>query len=186
MKFKVHDIDSAPEPSRPVMEGAKKKYGFVPNLIGVFATSPAAAEAYTAIEKALEKAALDPVEQQLVMLTVSAENDCEYCVAAHSKIAQGADMPEDVLEALREESEIPDRKLQALASFTRSLMKNRGWIPDDDLEAFADAGYSERHVLDVIAILAMKTLSNYTNHIAETPLDDAFSNQEWHPKKDAA
>ncbi len=25
----------------------------------------------------------------------------------------------------------------------------------------------------------MKTLSNYTNHIAETPLDPAFASQRW-------
>lgn len=186
MEFKLHTIDSAPNRSHPVMEGAKKKFGFVPNLTRVFATSPAAAEAYTAIEKALEKAALSPVEQQLVMLTVSAQNGCEYCVAAHSKIADSVDMPKDVLEALRDESEIPDSRLQALATFTRSMLRNRGWVPDEDLEAFAEAGYSERHVLDVITILAMKTLSNYTNHIAETPLDDAFHDQEWQPKKDAA
>jgi len=186
MKFDVHDTESAPAESRPVMEAVEQKYGFLPNLIGVLATSPAAAEAYTSIDKALGKAALDPIEQQVVFLTVSAKNGCDYCVAAHSTIAMGAKMPDEVLSALRDGDEIPDSKLQVLARFAVAMRDHQGWVPDNELRAFADAGYSERHVLDVIAILAMKTLSNYSNHLAGTPLDEAFSDQAWDGGRHAA
>jgi len=186
MKLPVLDRNSAPEESRPIMDAVADQYGFVPNLIGVFAHSPAAAEAYTAIGKSLEKAALDPVEQQVVFLTVSAENGCGYCVAAHSTLAKGVSMPNEVLKALRNGDEIPDTKLKALSRFTAALHEHRGWVPDSELEAFRDAGYGERQLLDVVTILAMKTLSNYTNHIAGTPLDDAFADQAWDGEKNAA
>jgi uncharacterized peroxidase-related enzyme len=179
LKFDVHTIGTAPEQSRPTLEGVKQAYGFVPNLFGVFAESPAAAEAYAAIGKALQKAGLTAVEQQVVFLSVSTENACKYCVAAHSTVAKGAKMPDEVLTALREQKEIPDAHLQALSAFTRAVMRSGGWVPEDALQAFLDAGFERRNVLDVLTIIAMKTLSNYTNHIAETPLDDAFAGQAW-------
>jgi uncharacterized peroxidase-related enzyme len=179
LKFDVHNLDTAPEQSRPTLEGVKQAYGFVPNLFGVFAESPAAAEAYAAIGKALQKAGLSAVEQQVVFLSVSAQNACNYCVAAHSTLAKGAKMPDEVLAALRERKAVPDARLQALSVFTQTVMSSSGWVPEKALQAFSDAGFERRHVLDVLTILAMKTLSNYTNHIAETPLDDAFADQAW-------
>jgi uncharacterized peroxidase-related enzyme len=179
VKFDVYTIENAPEQSRATLEGVKQAYGFVPKLFGVFAESPAAAQAYAAIGKALEKAGLTAIEQQVVFLSVSAENACKYCVAAHSTIAKGVKMPDDVLAALRGQEELPDARLQTLSEFTRAVISNRGWVPDENLQAFLDAGFERRHVLDVLTIIAMKTLSNYTNHIAETPLDDAFSAQAW-------
>lgn len=179
MKFEIYDIDTAPEESVPVLQGVKDAYGFVPNLFGALAESPAAAAAYAALGKALEKAALGPVEQQVVFLAISAENGCEYCMAAHSTLAKGARMPADVLAALRRGQRLPDRRLQALAAFTRALHERRGWVTEPELQAFSEAGYARRHILDVITIVAMKTLSNYANHIAEPPLDPPFADQAW-------
>lgn len=179
MKFEVHDLQTAPEKSRPLLEGTQKKFGFIPNLHAVFATSPAALEAYGAIAKALDNAALDAVEQQVVFLTVSAKNGCEYCVAAHSMLATMASMPDETLQALRNGDVIEEPRLRALSDFTTAVREHQGWVPDAALKAFAEAGYNERHVLDVITILAMKTLSNYTNHLADTPLDEAFADHAW-------
>ena len=81
--------------------------------------------------------------------------------------------------------EHPPERLQALSAFTRAVINNRGWVPDEDLQAFQDAGFERRHVLDVLTIIAMKTLSNYTNHIAEAPLDDAFADQAWQEDRSA-
>lgn len=179
MKFELHTIDNAPAESRSTLEGVKQAYGFVPNLFGVFAASPAAAEAYAALGKALVKAGLGAVEQQVVFLTTSRVNGCEYCVAAHSTIAQGVKMPAEILAALRAGEELPDARLEALAAFTRAVIEKRGWVDTDALHALEAAGFEQRHVLDVLTIIAMKTLSNYTNHIGKTPLDDAFKANAW-------
>jgi uncharacterized peroxidase-related enzyme len=178
-QFQIHTKEPAPEASRATLEATAKKYGFLPNLFGVLAESPTAVQAYAAINKALEQSALTPVEQQVVALTVSTSNDCAYCVGAHSTAAQMVRMPEDVLAALREQSPLPDRKLNALRTLVLSVLHHRGWVLEEDLEHFVAAGYAQRHVLDVLTLLALKTLSNYVNHIAHTPLDPQFAFQEW-------
>ncbi len=183
MKFQVHTKETAPEASRATVEATAKKYGFLPKLFGVLAESPTAVQAYAAINKALEQSALSPVEQQVVALTVSTTNDCAYCVGAHSTVAQMVRMPEDILAGLREQRPLSDRKLNALRTLVLSVMRHRGWVPEDDLEHFAAAGYGQRHLLDVLTIVALKTLSNYLNHIAHTPLDRQFASQTWSPKE---
>ncbi|MDX2251038.1 MAG: carboxymuconolactone decarboxylase family protein [Nitrospira sp.] len=179
MQFPIYTKDTAPEASRATLEATAKKYGFVPNLYGVLAGSPAAVQAYAGINKALEQSALTPVEQQVVTLTVSAANSCTYCMGAHSTVAQMVRMPEDVLDALRAQRPLSDRKLNALRTLVLSILHHRGWVPEEDLELFVAAGYEQQHLLDVLTIVALKTLSNYTNHIAHTPLDPQFAAQAW-------
>ena len=179
MQFQIHTKETAPEASRATLEAIAKKYGFLPNLFGVLAESPTAVQAYAAINNTLEHSALSPVEQQVVTLTVSATNDCAYCMGAHSAVAQMVRMPEDVLAALREQRPLSDHKLNALRALVLSVLHHRGWVPEADLEHVVAAGYTQRHVLDVLTIVALKTLSNYVNHIAHTPLDPQFAAQEW-------
>lgn len=182
MQFQIHTKETAPETSRATLEATAKKYRFLPNLFGVLAESPTAVQAYAAINKALEQSALSPVEQQVVALTVSVTNDCVYCVGAHSTVAQMAHMPQGILAELRDQKPLSDKKLNALRTLVLSIMRHRGWVPEQDLEHFVAAGYTRRHVLDVITLLALKTLSNYVNHIAQTPLDPQFASQAWSAK----
>ena len=182
MQFPIHTKETAPEASRATLEATAKKYGFLPNLFGVLAESPTAVEAYAAINKALEQSALSPVEQQVVALTVSTTNDCAYCVGAHSTVAHMVHMPEDILAELRDQRPLSARKLNALRTLVLSILRHRGWVPEEDLEHFVAAGYTQRHVLDVLTVLALKTLSNYVNHIAQTPLDPQFAAQAWSAK----
>jgi len=119
------------------------------------------------------------VEQQVVALTVSATNDCAYCMGAHSAVAQMVRMPDDVLAALRDQRSLSDRKLNALRTLVLAVLQHRGWVPEGELEHVVTAGYSQRHILDVLTIVSLKTLSNYVNHIAHTPLDAQFAAQAW-------
>ena len=184
--FPVFDPSNAPEASRPVLERAKQSYGFVPNLYGTFAQSPAALEAYSGIAKAYEKTSLTPVERQVVLLSVSAEHACEYCMAAHSTVAQMVKIDPALLSALREERSLPDPKLDALRTFTLKVVRGRGWVDAADQQAFFDAGYQPQHVLDVLTGVALKTLSNYTNHFASTPIDPPFQANAWQKAESAA
>ena len=180
MKFELHTIESAPESVKPELAAAQQAYGSIPNLYRGFATNPAALKMYLSFNEVLqEHGCLSPVEQQLVYLTASAENGCTYCVGAHSVLAGMASMPEQTLTELREQKPLSDSKLNALRNFTLSLMEHRGWVPENDIAEFEAAGYSQQHVLEVITILAQKTLSNYFNHMAKTPLDDMFKSCVW-------
>jgi uncharacterized peroxidase-related enzyme len=177
--FPVHTAESAPEASRPHLDAARRKFGMVPNLIGVLATSPVAVGSYLTVTAEFEGSSLSPVEQQVVIIAASAENRCEYCVSVHSAVAGMVKMPAEALEALRAGRDPEDLRLGALARFTRHLVEERGWVDDAELEAFLAAGFGEQQVLEVVTAVALKTISNYTNHIAGTPLDDAFASQRW-------
>jgi len=177
--FEVHTIESAPEQSRATLEQAKKSMGMVPNLYGVLSESPAAVEAYSAVNKAFSSASLSPVEQQVVLLTVAVENGCTYCVAAHSMLAHKQGVAGHVVEAIRDETIVDDAKLDALRQFTIDVVKKRGWVDAERIQAFLNAGFEKRQILEVIVGVAQKTLSNYVNHIADTPVDDAFESHKW-------
>lgn len=180
MKFEIHTVHTAPEASRLILSEVEKKYGFIPNLFGVFAESPLAASAYLQLSGLIQnQSSLSPQEQQVVMLAVSFENGCDYCMAAHSVVAAKAQVPPDVIQALRDGKLPASAKLGALITFSRAVVQRRGWVKDPDVEAFLAAGYTRTQVLDVIVITALKTISNYTNHVAHTPLDTAFAGRKW-------
>jgi AhpD family alkylhydroperoxidase len=179
MKFVVHTTETAPSASREDLETAEKLFGFIPNLLGVLATAPIALEAYIILTKLIEDASLSPVEQQVVMLAGSHENGCGYCMAAHSTEAGVVGMPAPILAALRSGTVLPGKKLEALRSFVIEVVRSRGRVSDERIEEFLAAGYSAQSVLEVVFGVAMKTLSNYVNHMAETPVDRQFSRQMW-------
>ena len=179
MNFELHQTATAPEASQPILEATEQALGFVPNLYRVMAESPAALTAYQAIGQAQQFSALTAIEQQVVAITMSVANGCEYCVAAHSTLATGVNIDAATLAALRDDQPPPQERLEALRRFTLSTLAHEGWTPDAALETFLAAGFQRQHIFDVISLIAMKTLANYVNHIADTPLDDAFARQAW-------
>lgn len=183
MKFQIHIPETAPEASRPLLEKVQAGYGFLPSVYGIFAESPVATSAYIHITEQLKAhGALTPQDQQIAMLVVSETHGCEYCVAAHSMVAGMAQVPPETVEALRNGDLPADAKQAALVRFVKSAIEHRGHVPEAEQQAFLDAGYTTRHVLDVMSILALKTLSNYTNHLAHPPLDTPFEAHRWNKK----
>lgn len=183
MKFQIHTPDTAPDASRPLLEQVQQGYGFIPSVYGIFAESPVATSTYIHITDQLKAhSVLTPQEQQIVMIAVSEQNRCEYCVAAHSTVAGMVQVPQETITALREGGLPSDPKQAALVRFAKAAVEHRGWIPEADQQAFLDAGYTTRHALDVLSILALKTLSNYSNHLAHPPLDPQFEAQRWSRK----
>jgi AhpD family alkylhydroperoxidase len=179
--FPNHDRHSAPAAALPSFDAAERKFGMIPNLARKMATAPALLEAYLQVGALFDATSLTPQERQVVLLTVSRENGCGYCLGAHSVLADMSKVPEAVTAAIREDGAIPDRRLAALHRFTRAMVTHRGWLPEQELQAFLDAGFDRQHVLEVVLGVGMKTLSNYTNHIAGTTLDDAFAHRAWEP-----
>lgn len=177
--FNKHTVDSAAADAKLILENVQKGLGFVPNMIGYMAEAPALAKAYTTLSGIFEKTSFTSVERQIVLLTVSRENTCHYCVAAHTSIAQMQDVPVEVIRALRDGTAIEDPKLEALHKLATLLVKQDGFIDAQDLEDFFAAGYTQQHVLEIIVGIGLKTLSNYTNHIIDTEVDDAFAANAW-------
>ena len=183
-EFTLHDTQSAPAASRPTLEGAEKAFQFLPNLHRVLAEAPAALEGYAILFQIFDKSSFTPAERQVVYLTANYENECQYCMAGHSVLAKMARVPDQAIEALREGQRIEDDRLEALRVFTSKVVTNRGWVSDADVNALLAAGYAKQNILEVILGVAVKVISNYTNHVAHTPADPFMKNTLWtHPSK---
>ncbi len=156
-----------------------KALGLVPGLHGVLAEAPKALEAYDVLATLFKGTSLTTTEQHVVWLTINYENDCDYCVPAHTGLAKLDAVPDDVIKALRTGTAIADPRLEALHTFTAQVVQKRGWVTDDDVQAFLDAGYTQQQILEFILGLAHKVISNYTNHIARTPVDAVFKKFAW-------
>lgn len=159
---------------------AKAGIGMIPNMYANMANAPGLLETYLSGYAAFRsESGLSAAEQETVFLTVSRVNGCSYCVTAHSTIADMTKVPTEITDALRNGTTLPDPKLDALATFTLAMLETRGLPSSAQVEAFLGAGYTEQHVLYVVLALAVKTISNYSNHLFHTPVDAAFVGRSW-------
>lgn len=177
--FKIHDIESAPEKSKPLLENSLKTYRMIPNLHGALAEAPGLLEAYKTLHNLFAASSFNEEELTVVWQTINVEHECHYCVPAHTGIAHGMKVDAALTEALRNGGKMTTDKLQALHDFTLSVVRKRGNVTQAELEAFYNAGYTQRQVLEVILGLSQKVISNYTNHIVDTPVDQPFQKFAW-------
>lgn len=180
--FTLHDENTAPEGSKELLAKSKAAYGMIPGLHAVMAEAPGLLEAYQQVHELFVNSSFDKDELTVVWQTINVEHGCHYCVPAHTGIAKAMKVSDEISEALRNQTPLPTARLEALRSFTLAMLRQRGEVDQAQLQAFYAAGYSERQVLEVILGLAQKVMSNYTNHIAQTPVDRAFAPFVWEPK----
>lgn len=178
----IHTIESAPEDSKPHLEGSVEAFGMLPNLHGVLASSPQVLEAYKTLHQLFMSTSFSGEELTVVWQGINVEHGCGYCVPAHTGIAHSMKVDPALTEALRNQAPMPTAKLQALFDMTLTIVRNRGHVLQEDLDNFYSAGYGEQQVLEIILGLSQKIISNYTNHIANTPLDKPFEKFAWAKK----
>lgn len=177
--FILHTTETAPDLSKPQLAAIEQAWTFIPNLHRTLAESPVALEAYSTLFGLVGKSSFTPAEQQIVYLAVSVLHGCEYCVSGHSVLAKGAEVPAEAIAALREGKALPDTRLEVLRNFAEAVVHDRGLVGDVTVDAFLSAGFTRAQVLEVVTIVATKTISNYVNHIAHTPLDGFMSATRW-------
>lgn len=181
-RLTLHTAESAPDEARERVSAAQKANGFLPNLIGVLANAPTALETYQVVGAINGRTSLTPAEREVVQITAATLNDCGFCVAGHTKLAlKKLQMPDEVVQALRNVEAIDDPRLDALARFTVAIIQKKGQASDDELAAFRAAGYSDQQALEVVLGVSLATLCNYANGLAQTPINpelQAFANPE--------
>ena len=179
--FQLKTIDNADEKVKPILQSAKNNMGMVPNLFAVMANNASLLKAYTSADETFRQdSGFSPVEQEVLLLSIAVENGCTYCVAAHSFIADNqSQVPQEITNAIRDAKQIPDAKLQSLSTYAKEVVNTRGYPSQEATKALKDAGYTDKHIAGVITAVGMKTLSNYINHIANTPLDQPFESRKW-------
>ena len=178
--FTLHDKQSAPAESTALLDVSINAFGMVPNLHAVMAEAPGLLEGYQRLHQLFLDSSFDDEETTVVWQTINVEHECHYCVPAHTGIAKSMKVDDAITDALRDETPLPTAKLEALRDFTLSVVRDRGNVNDDAVQTFLDAGFTKRQVLEVVLATAQKVMSNYTNHLANTPIDKPFQKFEWH------
>lgn len=171
------DHASAQGPQKEILDLALKQVGFIPNMYANMANAPAVLSTYLhGYALFRSESGLQPAEQEVVFLAVSQVNGCNYCTAAHSMIADKmSGVPAAVLQAIRARTAIPDAKLAALYATTTAMVQSQGQPSPETVKAFLAAGYQESDLLYIVLAIAVKTLSNFSNHLFATPVDARFA-----------
>lgn len=154
----------------PDVETHTKSIGFTPNMMAAFAQSPIAFNAWATLLGSLSKA-LDVKTRDSIGLAVSEANGCNYCLMVHSFTAEHmAKLPADEI-ILARKGHATDPKRDAAVQFARKVIETRGQVSDADLKAVRDAGYTDANVMEIIALVAMYSLTNFFNNVFDPDKD---------------
>jgi uncharacterized peroxidase-related enzyme len=148
----------------------KASLGMVPNLFATLAHAPVALEGYLSLSKTLSRGRLSAREREILALAIGQENECRYCLSAHTASAKAVGVNEaDALKARGGDGEDPFER--ALASFAKKIVRQRGHVSDEDIKNARKAGVDDGLMMEVVAHVAMNTLTNYANELAGTEID---------------
>ena len=181
MNLSPISLDRAEGEAKDILEKARAQVGFIPKMYEGMVNSPGLLQTYLDGYATFRgKSGFSTVEQEVIFLTISKVNGCSYCMAAHSFLADKASkVPTPVTDAIRDGNPIDDPKLAALSAFTTTMVVDRGLPSKADVQAFVAAGYSERSILEIILAISVKTISNYSNHLFHTDVDEVFAGRVW-------
>jgi uncharacterized peroxidase-related enzyme len=167
---------------KQILDKAKAQVGFIPNMYANMANAPAVLDTYLhGYGLFRSESGFTAPEQEVVFLAASQANGCDYCVAAHSMIADKVSkVPAETLEAIRARRPIPDARLAALYRLASEMVKTHGRPSASAVQAFLNAGFDEKKLLYIVLALAVKTLSNFSNHAFATEVDERFAAYKVH------
>lgn len=181
MSTPLVELANANEVQKDLLLTAKQENKMIPNMYKAMVNYPGLLDTYMhGYKEFRESGGFSPAEQEIVFLTISSENQCVYCMGAHSLLADTVSkVPAEVTEAIRNNTVIHHEKFSSLSEFTSVMLNKRGFPSEDDVQKFFRAGYSEHHLLSIILAISVKTISNYVNHVFDTELDTVFKAREW-------
>jgi len=178
-RFQIHTLDSAPEPSRALLAALKQAVGMVPNLAAGMAESPALLRGFLAVRDIYQKGTLSAAEIQVLSLVAAFENDCGWCVAFHTLLAQQEGVSASAIDALRDGSSPNDVRLGPLSDFARAMIQQRGAVPPDVLDRLFAAGYTRAQALEVVLGMGFSLMANYAGHLIDPALDQPLVSSAW-------
>jgi AhpD family alkylhydroperoxidase len=180
--FEIQTIDRAPEGSRAPLERLQKAFGMIPNVAGIIANSPVLAKIFVPLFEGVHAGTFTEAEIQTLLLTNAVTNSCAWAVAFHSYLALKAGLDPGDVEAIRERRAPREPRCAALSAYARSLTEQRGHVGDAAVEAFLAGGFKKDQALEVLAVSAASTITNYALNIAEPPLEPMFQEHAWRPQ----
>ncbi|MCH9654561.1 MAG: carboxymuconolactone decarboxylase family protein [Planctomycetes bacterium] len=162
--------ETAEGKAKTLLDGVKAKLGITPNIMKTMANSPAVLDAYLKFSGSLGSGELTAANREQIALNVSEFNQCGYCLAAHSAIGESLGLTEEEIQSNRSGTD-SDEKTKALMNLSRKIVEKRGFVSDQDIQEFRDAGYGDAEITEVVANVALNIFTNYFNHLAQTEVD---------------
>jgi AhpD family alkylhydroperoxidase len=179
LNYPTHTLASAPENSKPALEQLERAFGVIPNIACAIANSPKLVNSLVGVFQQVHSSSFTEQEIQIVLLTDAVVNSCSYAVAFHTALATQQGVGSEETGAVRERRVPKDKRFAALSTLAKTLIEKRGHVSAQELGAFMASGFTKEQVLEVIAIVAASTITNYSGTIADPPLDEAFRPYAW-------
>jgi alkylhydroperoxidase family enzyme len=179
--FPFNTINTAPAASRPALEQLQANFGIIPNILGSMSTSPVLIKSLVGLFGQVHGGSFTEAQIQTLLLTNAVTNEAVWAVAFHTALALQEGLAPGDVQAIRERRLPGDAKLAALSGLARTLITKRGHLDDGDIAPFLAAGFGKDHALEVIAVVAASTITNYTGSLTETPLEPMFQAHAWAP-----
>ncbi|MGH8779960.1 carboxymuconolactone decarboxylase family protein [Paraburkholderia sp.] len=177
--YSVYTLESAPEQSKPVLKQLHEAFGLIPNIAGTMAASPVLINGFIGLFQRVHTSSLSEEQIQTLLLTNAVTNACEWAVAFHTALALQQGVRHSDVDAIRHGGLPDDARLAALSSLARALIGKRGRVSEADQQHFLDAGFSAEQILEVIAVVAASTITNYTGSVTQPPLEAMFEEFAW-------
>ena len=179
IQFPIHTLETAPEQSKPGLESMQAAFGFLPNIAGAIANSPVLIDCLVGLFGKVHGGSFSEPQIQVLLLTNAVTNASAWAAAFHSHIALEQGISQEDVAAIRRGGAPKDAKVAALSILAKTLIEKRGHLDDEDLQHFTDAGFSRELALEVVAVVAASTITNYAGTLASPPLEETFQPHQW-------
>lgn len=163
--------DLTPAASRPLLDAVSKQLGVVPNLMKVLGNSPAALGGYLNLNAALGKGSIGAKTGERIALAIAQVNGCSYCLSAHSYLGKHVAKLNDAEITANRRGTSTDAKADAAVRFAVKIAQARGHVSDADVQAVRSAGFGDAEIMEIVVHVALNTLTNYVNEVAQTEID---------------
>jgi alkylhydroperoxidase family enzyme len=178
-RFPLLTIDTAPEKSKPALRALQGAFGAIPNVAATMATSPVLIDSLVGLFGKVHGGSFTELQIQALLLTNAVTNGSAWAIAFHSGLALQEGLDEADVQAIRAKGAPRDEKLAALSLFAKTLIEKRGRVDDRDVDTLVTAGFSPEHALEVIAVVAASTITNYTASVTNPPVEGPFLVYSW-------
>jgi uncharacterized peroxidase-related enzyme len=164
------DLTTANADVRTTLDAVKAKLGMVPNIVKTMARAPSVLNGYLSFSGAVGTGELPAKLREQIALVTAQINGCDYCASAHQALGKMAGLSAEEI-ASGNKGQSADAKAQAALTFAQAVLAKRGKVSDAELAAVKAAGYSEGHVLEIVASVVLNIFTNYFNNVADTEID---------------
>lgn len=178
--FPVPDsIADLPEDLQQRIRAVQEKAGFIPNVFLMLAHRPDEFRAFFAYHDALmerESPTLSLAEREMIVVAMSAQHECLYCVVAHGALLRIYTKQPHLSDqiAINFRTAPLTEKQRVMLEYTYYLAIERGVMTEEWLTKLQAQGFSMDDIWDMGAIAAFFGLSNRLVSMAGTPPNDEF------------